>query len=135
MNSWMKVMSAAVMIRPRYFHSDGMLECGTAKTGTQERCLKRAHSAPHWCGGRFRIARCQQQLRLMCFQAPRRLLSDPPPLKPPLRQTFLRQPKSLAVIDQNTDRRPAPAAEQEHASCPAPAAEQEHASRKWIGLK
>src|SRR5262249_5678043 len=103
MNSWMKVMSSAVMIRPRYFHSEGMPECGTAKTGTQERTLKCAHPPPHWCCGRLGIACGQEQLRLMRFQYSPCPVARRPPLKPALGQTFLCQPESLAVIDQNAD--------------------------------
>src|SRR6059036_897805 len=107
----MKVMSSDVMIRPRYFHSEGMPECGTSKTGRKSELENRAHPAPYRCCGRFGIACCQQQLRLMRFQYPRRLLARRPPLKPAFRQTFLCQPESLAVIDQNADRRSATAAE------------------------
>src|SRR5947209_7015270 len=59
----------------------------------------------------------------MRFQHARRLLSGRPPLKTALRQTFLCEPKSLAVIDQNADRRS------------APAAEHKHATGKWVRLK
>src|ERR1700730_16143917 len=52
----------------------------------------------------------------MRFQGLRGPTSRWPPNKTPLGQSLLRQPESLAVIRQNSDRRPAPAAEDKYAA-------------------
>src|SRR5208337_1378113 len=63
-----------------------------------------------------RVARRQQHLQLMRRQTPRHLARAPafrPPAEPPLRQSLLRQPESLAIIDEDANRRAPPAAENE----------------------
>src|ERR1035437_5817531 len=79
--------------------------------------------SPHRSGFRVRVAGRQQQLRLMRLEHPGGLFAARPPHESPLRQPFLRQPKPLAVIDQDADR----------GSTPAP--EYKQASREGIGLK
>src|SRR5919109_624677 len=79
--------------------------------------------APHRRRFGLRVASRQQQLRLVRFQPPGSLLPARPPHKLPLREAFLRQPKSLAVIHQDADRRA------------TSAAEYKQASRKRIGLE
>src|SRR5580658_2980956 len=59
----------------------------------------------------------------MRLKHPRRLFAARPPHEPPLRQSFLRQPEPLPVIDQDADR----------SSTPAP--EYKQTSRERIGLQ
>ncbi len=75
-----------------------------------------AHPPPHRRSVRIRVAGHQQHLCLMGFQHPRGLVAARPPRKTPVREPLLRQPEPLPVIDQDTDRRAAPAAEEKQAS-------------------
>ena len=52
----------------------------------------------------------------MRLQRPRGLLATRPPHKSSLREPLLRQAEPLAVVDQDTDRRAAPAAKENEAS-------------------
>src|ERR1035437_3738500 len=72
--------------------------------------------SPHRSGFCLRVARRQQQLRLMRLEHTGGLFAARPPHKSPLRQPFLRQPEPLAVIDQDTDRDPPTAPEYKQAS-------------------
>src|SRR2546429_51018 len=62
------------------------------------------------------ITRRQQHLRLMRFERLRRFLAFRPPLEAAFRQTLLRDPETLRVVDQYFDSRRAPATEQEQAT-------------------
>jgi hypothetical protein len=82
-----------------------------------------AHFSPHRRGFRLWVAGRQQQLRLVRLQPPGWFFSARPPHKSPFRQALLRQPESLTVINEDTDR-----------SAP-PAPEHKQASRERIGLE
>src|ERR1035437_8860048 len=72
--------------------------------------------SPHRRGFCFRVARRQQQLRLMCLQHTGGLFAARPPHESSLRQPFLRQPEPLAVIDQDANRASTPAPKHKQAS-------------------
>src|ERR1700722_8921217 len=78
---------------------------------------RRAHRPPRRCRlSRCGIPRRQQHLQLMRRQTPRHLVRIPPfrpPAKTPLRKPLLREPETLAIIDEAANRRAAPAAENE----------------------
>src|SRR3989442_1391719 len=111
----MKAISSSFNFRPRYWNVASIAaERSSSSNGTQAPPLKmlirglnrRRDAAPHrrrLCGGR--IARRDEQLKLVSFQPCCHLsLICRPPSKSPFRQTFLAQPKSLPVIDENLDR-------------------------------
>src|SRR6266542_4560278 len=114
----MKAISSVVITRPRYFHSAAMGRSPT-EANPERKCLaqffSRTHPAPDRCRCRLRVARRQQQLRLMGLQSSSRLLSTRPPHKPPLREPLLRQPEPLAVVGENANRGSPPAAEHKQA--------------------
>src|SRR6266542_891045 len=118
-NRRMKAISSAVITRPRYFHSAAMGRSLT-EAKPERKCLAqfflRTHSAPDRCRCCLRVARRQQQLRLMGLQSSSRLLPTRPPDKPPFRQPLLRQPEPLAVVGENANRRAPPAAEHKQTS-------------------
>src|SRR5215208_665589 len=72
--------------------------------------------APHRGGRSLRVARRQQQLCLVGFQPPGGLVSARPPHELPLRKPLLGQPEPLAVVNQDADRRAAPAAKHKQAA-------------------
>src|SRR5450755_396812 len=69
------------------------------------------HSAPHGRCLCVRVARRQQQLRLIRFQRARRSVAARPPRKSSFRKTLLREHEALPVVLQYLDGRRAPAAE------------------------
>src|SRR5271169_63150 len=78
--------------------------------------LQCAHSPPHGRGPDARhIARRHQQLGLIRLQSFSRSGGFRPPHEATLGEPLLRQPISLAVIGEQTDRRPAAAPEHEYA--------------------
>jgi hypothetical protein len=61
--------------------------------------------SPHRRGFYLRIARRQQQLRLVRLQYPRRFGARRPPLEPSFGQSLRRQPEPLAIVLQDSDGR------------------------------
>src|ERR1700722_4581968 len=122
----MKTISSALTTRPRYCQAAAMTSVWqsrrwNASTNPGDRLLflwgwSHAHLPPHRRGLRIRVAGYQQHLCLMRLQHSRGLLPPRPPHKSSLREPLLRQPKSLPVEDQDTDRRAAPAAKENQAS-------------------
>src|SRR5438874_3315140 len=87
--------------------------CGPSESSAQR------HRPPHRRGGNLRrISVPQQQMQLMRIQpAGGPIAAGRPPGEAPARKAFLRQPKSLTVIDQQLERPPAAIAE--HDQSPA----------------
>src|ERR1017187_4745039 len=96
----------AIAPRFRFRHNRSMPEMKAERSLLLE--VFSTYFSPHWSGFCLRVARRQQQLRLMRLEHTRGLFAARPPHESPLRQPFLRQPKPLAVIDQDADRGPTP---------------------------
>src|SRR5580698_4548575 len=117
MNSLRKAICSRSMVCPRYRH--------VSASGITAECQKRKQNAslllwvistyfsPHRRGFYLRIARRQQQLRLVRLQYPRRFGARRPPLEPSFGQSLRRQPEPLAIVLQDSDGRSTTGAENE----------------------
>src|SRR5512133_921792 len=95
-------------VEPRFRHNRSMPEEKSERKG-----FVSAHLSPHGCRFGLRVARRQQQLRLVRLQHPRGLVAGWPPLETPFGQSLRRQPKPLAVELEDPDGGSTAAAEDE----------------------
>src|SRR5262249_17023211 len=95
-------------------HHCGRMETGTQDPGSND--FSFAYAPPYRCGFNFRIAACQQQLRLMRTQASTCFRARWPPAEAALGQALGGEPESLPVIGQDPDRTGAAVAEDEQAA-------------------
>src|SRR6266478_5924867 len=115
-------MSSWRISRPRYLNSTAAASVMPSsmnlfllerKGGTP--VLQHADPPPHGRGSHpCNVTGGHQQLGLICLQSLGRSGRFRPPHEPPLRESFLCQPVSLAVIAQQPDRTPAAAPKHEH---------------------
>ena len=108
-------MSSAVTALPRYLRAVGIMKISVPEPQAERKPWRnlflRAHAPPHWRCFRIRIARRQQQLRLMRLQCFRWLRAGGPPLETSFRQSLRGDPEPLPVIRQDPDCSSAAAAE------------------------
>src|SRR5580692_11026018 len=117
MNSLRKAICSRSMVCPRYRHVSASGITAACQKSKQNASLLlwviSTYFSPHRRGFYLRIARRQQQLRLVRLQYPRRFGARRPPLEPSFGQSLRRQPEPLAIVLQDSDGRSTTGAENE----------------------